>query len=87
MKRRMGDAATNLFKRPWNADAVVSVGKLPTKEVAPMVVTSIRIRRSQWVALHRTALARVGDGSSRPDVSAVLRSILDEWISANTPQP
>jgi hypothetical protein len=48
---------------------------------AKYVVTSMRIRRAHWLALHEEAIRMIGDSSSRPDLSGALRSVLDDWLA------
>jgi hypothetical protein len=50
-------------------------------ELAPFVVTTIRLKPTHWRALHTEALNRAGAGK-RADASAVLRDILDDWLLA-----
>jgi hypothetical protein len=50
------------------------------------VVTSMRIRRDQWLALQEHAFA-LREGTARSDMSGALREILDKWMSGRRSMP
>jgi hypothetical protein len=43
-------------------------------------VTTIRLRRDQWLALGQAAVARAAEEGGKPDASAILREALDAWL-------
>lgn len=43
-------------------------------------VTTVRIRRDQWLAIGQAAVARAAKEGGKPDASAIIREALDSWL-------
>lgn len=96
-KRRLGigAAGSDLWKpagEMTSAEAVAAAtgATLPARgkrrarqgdDGAPLFTTTFRITHAQSVALRQAALDRSARDGGKADASAVLRDILEEWLS------
>jgi len=57
--------------------------KQPKRSAGTAVTTTVRLRLEHLEALHTEAMRRKVErgGAGKADASAVLRSLLDEWLS------